>query len=437
MVTTKSPPRTPEELFLIWTIGLTYLWYAAGALYVVGPVAVWLLLLLTLWRFVIDHPLVRPPSLGVWIWWIATLALLFALLIAHFDNHLGMGQTIKSTIGWAKGWALFPACVTIGACLNIRLAALSRAANILGLQTLLIAPFLIAASLLGLPNILWTSPLQAVGGPGPEFFSLVLYGISPDGDIRFSFFAPWAPGAGIAAIVLAATGMWDKSRFWRIFGVLGALLIVVLVKSRLAMIGLPVVLGVSYFVTKMDKPWVLFLGAGSMLALGLAAGAVIDGVLDAKAAFDGYRAKSTEVRAVLQSIAQHRYVEAPIWGHGIQDKGIHATDFMPIGSHHTWNGLLFVKGLVGLFAFAGALIWTTFELIVRGHRSPVARVGLATILAMWIYGFGENLEILIYLFWIGMVAVGRGMAVPRPVMPTLRERTELEYDGHYRENAYG
>ena len=410
MVPPSHPARTLEENCVIWTIGLTYFFYAIGALYIIGPVIGWLLLMLVVWRFVTADPSFRRPPLSIWIWWLSALALLMALVVAHLQYGLGTGQLIKSIIGWAKGWAMFAVFITVGACLIIRLETLARAANIVALQTVVFTPLLVAAPSLGLPGELWVSPLKIVGGPGPEFFSFRLYSFTPDGGLRWAYFAPWAPGAGIAAVVLFSLGMADRSLYWRVAGVIGALLMVALVQSRLALIALPFVMLATYFLTRLDRPWVLVLGASGFLALGLGWGLIVEAITDAKASFDAYRSASTAVRSSLQAIAQHRIPEAAIWGHGIQDKGTHLVEFMPIGSHHTWNGLLFIKGYVGAVAFAIPLIWSTVELIYRGHRSAIARGGLCCLLGIWIYSVGENIEILVYLFWIGLVAVGRGLA---------------------------
>ena len=389
------------------------MFYAIGALFIVGPVAGWLLMLLVVWRFVSADPKFRAPSMVIWLWWAMMLVIFIGLVVAHLDFRLSTGQTVKSAIGWAKGWAMFAVFLTAGACLNIRLAALARAANILGLQTLILAPFLIAAAYGGLPSVLWVSPLKAVGGPGPEFFSLVLYGVQPDGAFRWAFFAPWAPGAGIAAIVMFALGMTDRDWRWRSAGMLGGITIALMVKSRLAMIGLPGVMIGCLVLTRLNRPAILGALALACLVAGLAWFPLTEWLKDAKEAFEGYRANSTEVRATLQAIAKHRFLDAPIWGHAVQDKGMHLVQFMPIGSHHTWNGLLFVKGLVGAVSFAAAMIATTAALVLRGHRSKVAGAGLACFLAMWLYSFGENVEVLVYLFWVGLLAAGRGVAAPR------------------------
>jgi hypothetical protein len=121
------------------------------------------------------------------------------------------------------------------------------------------------------------------------------------------------------------------------------------------------------------------------------------------------RPESTRVRATLENIAIQRWRdEAPIWGHGIVESGPKLVEFMPIGTHHSWYGLLFVKGLVGLWALAIPLVSTTVYLLFYAQRSIHARSALCMLLVFICYSFFENLEILAYLiwpasFWLGMV----------------------------------
>ena len=126
--------------------------------------------------------------------------------------------------------------------------------------------------------------------------------------------------------------------------------------------------------------------------------------------FNGARAASTRVRKVLGAIALHRWKsEAPIFGHGVVERGPKLVEHMPIGSHHSWYGLLFVKGIVGLLALAIPLAWTVIEMIVKSQSDRVARAALAVTIVIIFYTFGENLEILSYLFWPGLVVIGIAM----------------------------
>jgi hypothetical protein len=125
--------------------------------------------------------------------------------------------------------------------------------------------------------------------------------------------------------------------------------------------------------------------------------------------FTAARKDSSRVRAALGRIAKYRWEkEAPIWGHGVVEKGPHLVEYMPIGSHHSWFGLLFVKGIVGFLALALPMAWSFGDLTVKAQKSESAQVGLSMVLVLMFYTFGENLEILAYLFWPGLVMMGIG-----------------------------
>ena len=79
---------------------------------------------------------------------------------------------------------------------------------------------------------------------------------------------------------------------------------------------------------------------------------------------------------------------------------------MPIGSHHTWYGLLYVKGVVGVAALALPLLWTFIEMLVLSESSALGRVGLSVVFLLVFYSGGENLEILSYLFWPALLLLG-------------------------------
>ena len=72
-------------------------------------------------------------------------------------------------------------------------------------------------------------------------------------------------------------------------------------------------------------------------------------------------------------------------------------------------GLLFVKGIVGFLALAVPLIWTFVEMAAKAQSDRVARAALAVTIVIAFYTFGENLEILSYLFWPGLVLIGIAM----------------------------
>lgn len=117
-----------------------------------------------------------------------------------------------------------------------------------------------------MPATLYVSPLEIVGGPGPEFFNVELYGISPDvGGARWRFFAPWAPAAAFIASIAIVFASYDKSLFWKATGIVSALAVCVMSQSRLALIAVPFVALMILTLANLKRPMVLPLGRSCAL----------------------------------------------------------------------------------------------------------------------------------------------------------------------------
>jgi len=408
-------PRTPEERLVWYAIVGTYVFYALGALYIVAPVLGWCLLLLAIRnRFLTPGGLRAPVPIGILIWIAGMLAMEVALLAGHLDFELGLPTTIKSTIGWAKGWALMAIFPYLGAVLDIRPGLIFRATTLVCIQTLLLVPLFLAAYFLNLSQELYVSPLRAVGGPGPEFFSVTLYGLEGGaGEVRWRFFTPWAPAAGFIANVYFLFALQERERKYMVAGIVGCIVIVLMCKSRLALISMLSIPIMIWGLSRLTRPSVLYLGATGTLVMGLIAPQLIDFSEAFQARFVAARAASSRVRSALGRIALNRWQrEAPLWGHGIVERGPHLVEYMPIGSHHSWYGLLFVKGIVGFVALALPMLWSFVELLIKAQSSRLATVGLGMVLILFLYTFGENLEILSYLYWPGLVVLGMAHREP-------------------------
>ena len=79
---------------------------------------------------------------------------------------------------------------------------------------------------------------------------------------------------------------------------------------------------------------------------------------------------------------------------------------MPIGSHHTWFGLLFVKGLVGFLALLLPLALHTLTVMADAAQHPRGRLPMGILMTIILLSFGENLEIEAYMLWPGLVLLG-------------------------------
>ncbi|MCI4643611.1 MAG: hypothetical protein MRY64_02385 [Hyphomonadaceae bacterium] len=414
---TATHSRAPEDTLVFWALALTWGVYLVGGLYVLGPVlAVGLTALYGARIYVRGTDMAgraaRPIPSGAWVWTGGMLVMLLALEMGHATQNLGLGQTIKSTIGWAKGWALLALFPLAGACLQIRLETILRAAGWVSLGTLLITPILMLAPMAGLPEVLFVSPLKAVGGPGPEFFAIQLYSIEPtDGSTRLRYFTPWSPAAGMIGNMYLIFALADRRAFWKWTGIISALAMIVLSKSRLAIAAALMIWPLVMCISESRRPSLWLLTACGLFALTPFAQAILDTLDNTLNSVKSMRADSTRVREALGEIAVHRWwTEAPIWGHGVVERGPHFVEYMPIGSHHTWYGLLFVKGAVGAAALAVPLVWSLIEFTLLAFaRSRAGQIALAMCALMIFYSIGENLEILAYLMWPGLIVMGMAM----------------------------
>jgi hypothetical protein len=406
-----QPQNFPERV--VWyAMTWTYFSYLFGATYVVGSLVGWILLaylLLKLWlqdeSTPIEEKIVIPWI--TWVWIIGMLMMEVALIIGHLNYNLPVSQIIKSSIGWAKGWALI-ALYPLAGCLNIRPQIIYRAACVICFQTLVISPLLIAAPLLHLPETLYVSPLKAVGaGLGPSFFDVTLYAIDFDGQIRQRLFTPWGPALGFVANIYFTLAVQEKNQKWRWYGIIGAIYLSQICKSRLAQVCILSTPIFIFVMSRLIRPYILMLLGGVSVMSGILAINIMNAVAAFWQSFKAQRAASSRVRSVIKEIAFYRAkTEAPIWGHGILQMGPHVVEFMPIGSHHTWAGLAFVKGLVGFYALAIPMVLGFLFLLVKAQNSQDAATGLAILFILFLYTFGENLEILAYLYWPGLIMMG-------------------------------
>ena len=417
---------TPPERVLYRVLTLTWGFYLVGALYVVGPVLGWTMAAFALFALYFA-PLMRDemrgsvPPFTVQLWFLCMFGMLVVLWVGHVDYQLGTGKTIKSSIGWAKGWALFPLFLLVGAVLRIRPEVIVRAQCVLGAQTLVILPLLLIAPFIGLPEKLFTSPLRAVGGPGPEYFSVYLYTVDPaDGSFRWQFWTPWSPFAGLIGVVMTLCAIEEKHPVWRTIGVIAGLTIVILCKSRMSLIGIVVGAAVPRLLPLILRSWT-WMAMGALSTVMVAAGTwTITTIAESWQAFKDLRANSTRVRDTLQSIARERWwTEAPWFGHGSVEPGAHVTEHMLIGTHHTWFGLLFVKGLIGLLMFAIPVVWTVLTLMRLCIVSERGRLPLGLLLGMLLFSFGENLEVLVYMLWPALIIIGASLTPERS--PVVRQ----------------
>ncbi|MDM7859314.1 O-antigen ligase domain-containing protein [Alteromonas sp. ASW11-36] len=409
MATRQDHQSYSEEKLTLLALSSTYGIYAFGGLYVLGSVIGYMLAGIVLLRSFVGQGLkVQSVSAMQWVWHIGMLTMLLALFIGHANWNLGMPQTIKSTIGWAKGWALMSLFIWLGACSYIRPHYVVRGVSLVAIHSLVFALISVLAYIAGISGDIYVSPLKVVGGPGPDFFKVSLFGMNPEtGAGRWQFFGPWAPSAGLIAclsLVIVSLEKNDKIRRWAYFG---CFVIVVLSQSRAGLAIFLVLIPLLSTQKSLKHPALFFIAGVGLPALLLLGQPLFEAVMDSYQQVKDARPDSTRVRNALANIAIQRWQSEAFWfGHGIIERGPKMVEFMPIGTHHSWYGLLFVKGLVGLFALAIPLFISAVYLVWQGIHSKLAHRALCLVFVLLCYSFFENLEILMYLCWPAFLIIG-------------------------------
>lgn len=405
-------PQNFEEKVVWYYITGTYILYILGAQRDGAP-AIALILAGYLCKKLWYQTDATPESekitipLPVWSWIFGMLVIEYALIIGHLDWELGTAKIIVSTIAWVRKWALL-ALFPLAGCLNIRPELVFRASCILCFQSLIIIPISYVASIVHFGANLYVSPLRLIGGGAPLFYSVSLYGLDGDGDTRISLFTPWAPALGFTANLYLQLAFQEADKKWRWLGVIGASAMIFVSVSRLARICIFIVPILNLWLSNLTLPTTYFI-TGTICTFGGTFGnQIMTMANDYLDAVKGQRASSTEVRRLLKEIAFYRWKsEAYMWGHGfMESKGPRIVEFMPIGSHHTWGGVLYMHGLVGAIGLAIPVLVSCIDLFFKAQKSQAGMAGLGVMLVVLTFSTAENLDALAYLLWPGFLMMG-------------------------------
>ncbi len=407
-----KPANLPETLIWYYIIG-AYVIYLFGGQYIVTPFLGTILVFLVIKQWWFQTP--KTPLRErinfcplTWIWIIGMLMMEVVLIIGHLNFDLSIVQIIKSSLYWYKHWALF-ALFFVAAYLKIRPQIIYRASCIFGSICLVMVLISTLAYLINLPVFSYVSPLQALGGDDMYYTVNLLFGEGNYGEgFRLQLFTPWAPALGLVGNVYFFLAFQETDRRWRWLGMLGAIAMIVMSVSRLAIICVVFVFLVQWLITNIFRTRVQLVISSVGFVIGILLPQLIEWFTTLKTSFDQIRPGSSKVRAALRRMTVDRWWnEAPIWGHGINtSRGPAALGFMPIGTHHTWYGVLYLHGLVGLLCFVVPFVLTIVDLLSQVKNSPTAKVGFCLLLVLLLFSFGENIENLAYLYWQGLLIIG-------------------------------
>jgi hypothetical protein len=208
-------------------------------------------------------------------------------------------------------------------------------------------------------------------------------------------------------VIMVLFALEERDRRWMAAGLAAGILMILASKSRMGLVGLVACTMGPRMLPLIARVWAWQVAAALTASLAIVGTALVQFGQDAIRAFKGARADSTRVRETLQRIAGERWREEAVWfGHGTVQPGPHLVEYMPIGSHHTWWGLLFVKGAVGFLAFLVPLAWQIVLALWDAARGPRGRLPLGICMTIVLLSFGENVEIEAYMLWPALIVLG-------------------------------
>ncbi|MEM7712074.1 MAG: O-antigen ligase family protein [Cyanobacteria bacterium P01_A01_bin.68] len=404
-------PQNFEESLVWYIIISTYVIYVFGLIFTVYSLLAWVLGGYVIFKLLLQtkntppHEKISIPWV-TWLWGICSLISLVATYAGITDFGLGRNALLRAILGWLSSTAILPLFMLSG-CLNIRPQLLYRAICILCLQSLIAIPIAYAAYAANLPDILYTSPIERLIQNGPIFHNVGFYTSDYGVDnVRLFLFTPWCPALGLVSNVFFFMALQESNKKWRYIGIIGAIAMNVVSLSRAALVSLPLVLIIVWGLKNFTRPKVQITAGIVSFMAGIFSIPLTNAATELVDSFHSSRADSSRVRAALQRVGLEAWKEAPIWGHGTQKPGPPVLANLPIGSHHTWVGLLYTKGLVGFMALALPVLWSFVELLIKSRHSKIAETSLSILLILLLFSLGEQIDILGYICWPGLILMG-------------------------------
>lgn len=406
-----KPQNLPESIVWYYIIA-TYVIYLLGAHYFLTAFmgSVLLFCLVKKWwnqtsyTPETDKIVISPVA---WLWLGAILIIELALIVGHLNYDLGIGQAIKSSSHWFRTWAIF-AIFPLAGHLKIRPQIIYRAVCILCLQSIIAMALGTILTLLHFPELTYVSPLIVSGGDIEHYQVIPFQTVIEN---RLQLFAPWETALGMAANIYFLFACQERNKTWRWIGIIGSIMMIVFTLSRLAIVCLPFVLVLVWYLTNFIRPWVQLTTSVLSFFGGLIAVNIIDSIKWFERTVNSIRKdsdSSSRTRDLIYAMTLNRWRnDAPIWGHALNaEQGPGALAHMPIGSHQTWYGLLYTHGLVGFIPFVAAIVWSLIDLLIKAQKDSEAKLALSILIVILMSSFTDNIQLFAYMYWAGLLMMG-------------------------------
>lgn len=416
----------PEKI--IWFQSLfIYPIYLSGSIFIFNSLQLWILVGYALFWQVklsleptnkIDSIDIRPwrsiPPL-IWGWLISMILMGVTILVGVYENGYNSNEMMRSTISWMGDWSLLGIYPVLGYLLPIRPVVIYRSACVIAAQSLIAIPICYGAYLLKLPALIYLSLLERIIQNGKVYYLISWYTREVDSDgIRLVLFTPWGPALGLIGCIFFFYALEEKTLVWKWLGIVGSLAMMIASVSRGAYLFLPATVAIVWVIKNLSFiQFQLSLGISCFLG-GLGSTLLLDSFQEFFGGVKSARKSSSQLRGELERVAFDRWTDSPIFGHGKQIPGPDFLKNMPIGSHHTWIGLLFTQGLTGFCLFFTPVVWSLIELSLKTKSNPVAHVALKALILVTFASFSDNIEKLAYIYWSTFLLIG---AAYREVSP--------------------
>ncbi|MBW4513344.1 MAG: O-antigen ligase family protein [Scytonematopsis contorta HA4267-MV1] len=403
-----KPQNFPETI--VWySILATYPIYLLGAQFVTAPLLATSLtfyLIKKIW----NQNTETPPdeqiiiSSSIWVWIIFILIIEFALIIGHLNFNLDIRRIFTSSLLWYRSWAMLALFPLVGH-LNIRPQLIYRAICILCLQSLIITFIDGIAIMLNLSSIIYISPLAVLGGGEKQYEVEIFHNFITH---RLQLFATYPTILALVSCLYFCCALKEKDNMWRFIGIFSNIIMLILSQSRTATIGLPFIFLVVYVLTNFEIPFVQFTTGIFIFLTTIFFPTITEFIKDFKDNFDNFRPGSSEIRYNIYQMTLEAWLkEGLIWGFGVrQEKGPKILAYLPLGSHHTWYGILYSHGLVGFMALFIAFVWSFLDLLIKAKESDIAKLGLNIILIIFICSLADNLEGFTHIYYPALIILG-------------------------------
>ena len=408
----------PERIIWFQSL-LIYPIYLSGTLFLFNLLQLWVLFGYTVFLQIklnfqseneirstdIRHWRSTPPL--IWGWLVSMLFIIVTIIVGLYENGYNSKEIVRSTIGWMGEWSLLGIYPLIGYLLPIRPAVIYRSACVIAAQSLLAIPICYGAYLLKLPGLIYLSPIERIIQNGTVYYRISWYVSEVDSNgIRLILFTPWGPALGLMGCIFFFYALKEQTPVWKWLGIVGSLAMLVVSVSRGAYLYLPATIVIVWAIRNLSFiQFQLSLGMSCFLG-GLGSTLLLDRFQELFGNVKSARKSSSQLRGELERVALDRWTDSPFFGHGKQVFGPDFLRAMPIGSHHTWIGLLFTHGLIGFCLFVTPVVWSLIELSLKAKSNPIAHVALKALIVVVFASFSDNIEKLSYLYWSAFLLIG-------------------------------